>query len=101
MAPIWPALRGVDQAGLNDNCSQLGGNSLLANQVISCWGDTGHIDMPLRRVFEATTAAELAQRLEAVRLVPRVGMVTDTTSDREGWNDDSGRTAQATGRPGR
>jgi acyl transferase domain-containing protein/acyl carrier protein len=63
---IWQALLGIDQIGIHDNFFELGGHSLLATQVISRLRDMYQVDLPLRSLFEATTPAELAERLQVI-----------------------------------
>jgi acyl carrier protein len=69
-ADIWEAVLGVDQVGIHDNFADLGGNSLLAVQIVSRVYDEFHIELPLRLMWEAPTVAALAQHIDtALRTV--------------------------------
>lgn len=58
LAEIWIEILGVEQIGIHDDFFvDLGGNSLLATQVMSSVRDTLQIDLPLRHFFEAPTIA--------------------------------------------
>ncbi len=64
VASTWSAVLGVDRVGIHDNFFDLGGHSLLATQVVSRLRDTLGVEVPLRNLFEATTVAALAERIE-------------------------------------
>jgi len=61
LASIWSDLLGVGEIGVNDDFFALGGHSLLATQVISQLREALHLEVPLRRIFEARTLARLAE----------------------------------------
>ncbi|MCI0724046.1 MAG: amino acid adenylation domain-containing protein, partial [Acidobacteria bacterium] len=61
---IWSEVLGLDQVGIHDDFFELGGHSLLATQVISRVRDALQLDVPLRRLFETSTVAGLAQIIE-------------------------------------
>jgi len=50
----------VDQVGTHDRFFELGGDSLLASQVISRVIDVFRIEVPLRSLFETPTVADMA-----------------------------------------
>jgi amino acid adenylation domain-containing protein len=64
LAEIWAEVLGFEQVSVHDNFFELGGHSLLATQVISRLRDVFQVDLPLRRIFEASTVAGLAERVE-------------------------------------
>ncbi|MBN9681067.1 MULTISPECIES: non-ribosomal peptide synthetase [unclassified Corallococcus] len=61
LADIWTELLGTPRVGVHDDFFELGGNSLLATQVISRVRESFGVDVPLRSAFEARTVAALAQ----------------------------------------
>jgi amino acid adenylation domain-containing protein len=64
LAEIWTQVLGVSQVGIQDNFFELGGHSLLATQVISRIRKTFGVDIPLQRLFEFPTIAELAKNIQ-------------------------------------
>jgi amino acid adenylation domain-containing protein/non-ribosomal peptide synthase protein (TIGR01720 family) len=64
LAGIWSELLSVDQVGVHDSFFNLGGNSLLATQLMSRIRDTFEIELPLRILFEAPTVSNLAARVK-------------------------------------
>jgi len=63
LAHIWQATLGLEQVGVYDNFFDVGGDSLLATQLIARLAKNFDVDLPLRAVFETPTVAELAVRL--------------------------------------
>ncbi|HEX4494597.1 MAG TPA: amino acid adenylation domain-containing protein [Thermoanaerobaculia bacterium] len=63
LAGIWSEVLRVERIGVQDNFFTLGGQSLLATQVVSRLGEALEIEVPLRRLFEAPTVAGLAAGL--------------------------------------
>ena len=64
---IWSEVLRVPTVGVHDNFFELGGHSLLATQVISRIQRTLKLDVPLRAIFEESTVAGLAKRVEQLR----------------------------------
>jgi amino acid adenylation domain-containing protein len=60
LASIWMAVLKLERIGIHENFFDLGGHSLLATQVVARVSDAMHVDVPLRRLFETPTIAELA-----------------------------------------
>ncbi|UXY50548.1 amino acid adenylation domain-containing protein [Pseudomonas tohonis] len=65
VAAIWRAVLGIEQVGQDDNFFALGGNSLLATQVISRVHLELKIEAPLASLFESATFEDFAGRLAA------------------------------------
>jgi acyl transferase domain-containing protein len=69
IAGIWQELLGIEQIGLHDNFFELGGHSLLATQIISRIRNAFSIEVPLRRVLEAQTVAEMAAIITEIQVM--------------------------------
>jgi acyl carrier protein len=54
---IWQSLLGIEGIGVEDNLFDLGGDSLLAIQIVSRIRETLHVEIPLRSIFETPTVA--------------------------------------------
>ena len=68
---IWSKLLDLDHVGRHDNFFEIGGHSLLATSSTSRVREAFSVDLPLSTIFNAPTAASLAERIEAL-LVTRV-----------------------------
>ncbi|HEY9629833.1 MAG TPA: amino acid adenylation domain-containing protein [Coleofasciculaceae cyanobacterium] len=64
---IWTSVLGIDRVGIHDHFFELGGHSLLATQVISQIRQLFQIELPLRRLFELPTIAQLSQAIAATQ----------------------------------
>jgi amino acid adenylation domain-containing protein len=64
IAGIWGEILGVERVGAEDNFFDLGGHSLLATRVMARIRRDLRVELPLRVVFEATTLAALAARVD-------------------------------------
>jgi acyl carrier protein len=60
LASIWAELLKLHRVGIYDNFFELGGHSLLATQIVSRIRKVFSIELPLRRLFESPTVAEIA-----------------------------------------
>ncbi|MFE3959849.1 non-ribosomal peptide synthase/polyketide synthase [Nocardia sp. NPDC059091] len=65
VAEVFAALLGVERAGADDDFFALGGNSLIATQLVARLGKAAGVRIPLRAVFEDATVAGLAARISA------------------------------------
>jgi acyl carrier protein len=61
VAEIWSQVLGVERVGLHDNFFDLGGQSLLATQVMSRLREAFGVTVPLRTIFERPTVAAIAE----------------------------------------
>ncbi len=64
LVTLWIELLDIEQVGIYDNFFELGGHSLLGIQLLSRIRETFEVELPLRSLFEATTTAKLAERIE-------------------------------------
>jgi acyl-CoA synthetase (AMP-forming)/AMP-acid ligase II/acyl carrier protein len=60
LAAMWTSILKLERVGFHDNFFNLGGNSLLAFQLISRIRDEFKVELPLARVFKTPTVAELS-----------------------------------------
>jgi NAD(P)-dependent dehydrogenase (short-subunit alcohol dehydrogenase family) len=67
IANIWRDVLRVPQIGIHDNFFQIGGQSLLATQVISRLRKALQINLPLSALFEAPTIAGLSVSIGQTR----------------------------------
>ncbi len=64
LAGIWSETLAVERIGVHDNFFELGGHSLVATRVISRVREACHIELPVRKLFEAPTVAGLAAEVD-------------------------------------
>jgi amino acid adenylation domain-containing protein len=72
MVSILAELLGMEKVGVNDNFFFLGGHSLLGTQLIARARDSFGVELPLRKVFDCPTAAELAAEIEQMLVANRI-----------------------------
>jgi hypothetical protein len=58
---LWQAVLHRERIGIHDNFFKIGGHSLLAAQVATRMRESFKVDIPLSRMFESPTIAQLAQ----------------------------------------
>lgn len=63
IAATWSQLLGRQQVGVNDNFFALGGDSLLAIQLMARLQETFRVTLPVRSLFEAPSVAGLADAI--------------------------------------
>jgi phthiocerol/phenolphthiocerol synthesis type-I polyketide synthase E len=73
IAGIWSRMLGVDRVGVDDDFFDLGGDSLIAVQLIAQLRKAVGVRLPMRSLFEAPTVAGLAARVEQLRATESQG----------------------------
>jgi len=81
IAQIWAKVLGKQQVSVCDNFFELGGHSLLATQLISRIRDAFKIELSVRNLFEAPTAASLAKYIETVCWAAKNQQISQPTVD--------------------
>ncbi|WP_415835441.1 amino acid adenylation domain-containing protein, partial [Corallococcus soli] len=64
VAALWRERLALDFVGRDDNFLEIGGNSLMAAQLLNQLRDTFGVQVPLAALFEAPTVAGIAARIE-------------------------------------
>lgn len=67
LAHIWSRVLGIDQVGAFDNFFHIGGQSILATQLIFELEKALGIELPVRVFFENPTVALMAHTIEAIQ----------------------------------
>ena len=67
LAEVWQNVLGVERVGAEDDFFSLGGNSLVAVQLIAQVRSAVRVKLPMRSLFEAPTVAGMAAQVEALR----------------------------------
>ncbi|WP_326820143.1 type I polyketide synthase [Streptosporangium sp. NBC_01756] len=67
IARVWSDGLGVSRVGIDDDFFELGGNSLIAVQLIASLRKAVGVKLPMRSLFESPTVAELAAVVERLR----------------------------------
>ncbi len=71
VAAIWKDVLGVEDVGRRDDFFHLGGHSILVTRVVALIRSDIGADLPLRRFFEAPVLEEVADAIDALRLLAR------------------------------
>lgn len=67
LAAMWAETFGVERVGIEDNFFELGGHSMLVAQLIARVRADFGVELPLAVVFEVSTIAGLAQKIDQAR----------------------------------
>jgi acyl carrier protein len=81
VAAIVESLLGLERVGIKDNFFYLGGNSLFGTQVIARLRDAFNVDVPLLRLFDHPTVADLASEVERL-MVEKLDAMSEEEAQR-------------------
>ncbi|SDL05768.1 Acyl transferase domain-containing protein [Nonomuraea maritima] len=67
LAKVWSEILGVPEVGADDDFFDLGGNSLVAVQLIAQARSVAGVRLPMRTLFEAPSVRQMAAKVEQLR----------------------------------
>jgi acyl-CoA synthetase (AMP-forming)/AMP-acid ligase II/thioredoxin reductase/acyl carrier protein len=70
LCKVWADVLGIGRVGVDDDFFDLGGQSLMATQMVTRLAPHFEIDIPLRSLFDCSTVATLAERLDSTQRQP-------------------------------
>jgi acyl transferase domain-containing protein len=80
-AEVWQRVLAIEEIGINDDFFELGGNSLLATQLVTEMRETFTTPVPLRDFFETPTIAAVSALLETAAVVQEVPKIKPIPRD--------------------
>ena len=84
LAEIFARVLDVERVGVHDDFFELGGHSLLATQLVAQLLQVFDVEVTVIDLFEATTVAGLASRIEQKQMVEQLQVrPLDDAADRE------------------
>ncbi|WP_224372723.1 amino acid adenylation domain-containing protein [Hyalangium versicolor] len=83
LAAIWRKSLGLAEIGVDDDFFEIGGHSLLANQMILRIREVLGVDLNMRSIFENRTLSALARSIEHTRAGAEVRVATGTSTEGE------------------
>ncbi len=81
VAAIVASLLGLKRVGVSDNFFYLGGNSLFGTQVIARLRDAFNVELPLLKLFDHPTVADLAAEVERL-MVAKLDTMSEDEAQR-------------------
>jgi acyl carrier protein len=67
IAELWSSVLGIAEVGRDDDLVALGGDSLIAIQIVARLRETFAVGLTVRALFEEATVAAVARRIETLR----------------------------------
>ena len=83
LAEIFAQVLSLDSVGIYDDFFELGGHSLLATQLVAQLLNQFSVEITVIDLFEATTVAGLAQRVEQKQRLAQMQLPVDDDGERE------------------
>ncbi|WP_224241336.1 amino acid adenylation domain-containing protein [Hyalangium gracile] len=83
LASIWRGSLGLAEIGVDDDFFEIGGHSLLANQIILRIREALGVDLNMRSIFENRTIAALARSIERTRGSEQIRLATGASTEAE------------------
>ena len=83
LAAIWRKALGLAEVGVDDDFFEIGGHSLLANQIILRIREALGVDLNMRSIFENRTVAALARSIEDARARSEIRVPTGAKPESE------------------
>lgn len=78
LARIWAEVLGLERLGVHDDFFDLGGHSLKAVRMLSAVAEAFKVELPLQTLFQASTIAGLAEKLDEALGTRSTGNSGDT-----------------------
>ncbi|QSB16308.1 acyltransferase domain-containing protein [Natronosporangium hydrolyticum] len=84
LAEVWSSVLGVSRVGAEDDFFTLGGNSLVAVQLIAQVRSAVRVKLPMRSLFAHPTVAGMAEQVESLRKPEAAGGESQITRIQRG-----------------
>jgi hypothetical protein len=89
LAASWAEVLGLDHLGIHDHFLELGGNSLLASQIVARVINRFQVKLPVQSLFQAPTVADMALVItESVAGKLEADELAQTLADIESLSDE-------------
>ncbi len=94
VAEVWSRLLGISTIGIYDDFFDLGGNSLMATQLVSELRETFQVELPLRELFDDPTVSGVCKVIEkeqAEQASSEVSKVAEALKQIESLSDEEAK----------
>jgi acyl carrier protein len=81
LVEVWTELLDLEQVGVFDDFFELGGDSLTASRLIAHIHSMFDVELPIARLFEVHSIADLAENIEAI-LIAEINALSDEDAQR-------------------